>query len=64
MGHIKAAIRNKPSNGAILLLALLPVPPKLGKETVQSKSLRRQSQRAFHQALQDILHSLLSASEN
>ncbi|KAL0631195.1 hypothetical protein Q9L58_009947 [Maublancomyces gigas] len=64
IGNIKETICNKPSNGAILQLALLPMPPKLGRETVQCKSLRRESQCAFHQALQYILLSLLNPSDN
>ncbi|KAL0630996.1 hypothetical protein Q9L58_010149 [Maublancomyces gigas] len=63
IGNIKAAICNKPSNGAILLLALLPVPPKLEKETFQFKYRCRQSQQAFHPARQDILHSLLTLTK-
>lgn len=62
--NIKEVICNKTSNSVTLLLAYLPVTPNFVTETVQSESQCHQSQQAFHQTLNDILHSLLSSSED
>src|SRR6267143_1765911 len=60
IGNIKSSTRNKPFNLAVLLLALLPIPPKLGKASGLAKVQRRQSQMAVQRVLEEILENLQS----
>lgn len=63
IGNITSETRNKPSNYAMVLLALLPVPPKLGVGA-RADELRRQSQMALHKVLGDILDGLRSPGQS
>ncbi|RPB06760.1 hypothetical protein P167DRAFT_496965, partial [Morchella conica CCBAS932] len=47
IGNIKSSVRSKPTGHSLILLVLLPVPPKLGKNSLANSALRRQSQMIF-----------------
>lgn len=65
IGNILADIRNKPSSVAIVLLDLLPIPPRVGNltsaEDSRSKELRRS---ALHEALTAILTPLEATAKD
>ncbi|KAH0608761.1 uncharacterized protein H6S33_001895 [Morchella sextelata] len=61
--NIRSETRNKPSNYAIVLLAVLRVPPKLGVGT-RADEQHWQSQMALHKVLGDILDSLQSLRQS
>ncbi|KAH0611279.1 uncharacterized protein H6S33_010544 [Morchella sextelata] len=64
IGNIKSSVRNKPTGHSFILLGLLPVPPKLGKNTTLANCvLRRQSQMALHRALGEIFQSIRECSQ-
>ncbi|KAH8147002.1 uncharacterized protein LAJ45_08801 [Morchella importuna] len=61
IGNITSEIRNKPSSFAFILLALLPVPRKLG---VRANEHRRENQMALHKVLGEILEGLRGPAQN
>ncbi|RPB06970.1 hypothetical protein P167DRAFT_496468, partial [Morchella conica CCBAS932] len=61
IGNITSEIRNKPSNFAFILMALLPVPRKLG---VRANEQRRENQMALHKVLGEILEGLRGPAQN
>ncbi|RPB12626.1 hypothetical protein P167DRAFT_487424 [Morchella conica CCBAS932] len=63
IGNIKSSVRSKPTGHSLILLGLLPVPPKLGKNSLANSALRRQSQMALHRALVEIFQSIRECSQ-
>lgn len=64
IGNIKSSVRNKPTGHSFILLGLLPVPSKLGKNTTLVNSvLRRQSQMAMNSAVGEIFQSIRECSQ-
>ncbi|KAH8144500.1 uncharacterized protein LAJ45_11475 [Morchella importuna] len=63
IGNIKSLVRSKPTGHSLILLGLLPVPPKLGKNSLANSALRRQSQMALHRALGEIFQSIREYSQ-
>ncbi|KAH8145068.1 uncharacterized protein LAJ45_10191 [Morchella importuna] len=63
IGNIKSSVRSKPTGHSLILLGLLPVPPKLGKNSLANSALRRQSQMALHRALGEIFQSIRECSQ-
>jgi hypothetical protein len=41
IGKIKSSVRSKPTGHSLILLGLLPVPPKLGNNSLSNSTLRR-----------------------
>jgi len=62
IGNIKSAVRNKPSAMALILLALLPVPPKL-KETSQKENPSAENNAMIYQVLQEVMRDLQKPGE-
>ncbi|KAH0605688.1 uncharacterized protein H6S33_004910 [Morchella sextelata] len=58
IGNIKSCVQSKPTGHSLILLGLLPVLPKLGKNSLANSALRRQSQMALHRALGEIFQSI------
>ena len=57
IGNILSKYRNKPSNHCVIILALLPIPPK-------RKNLTSKQQKSIDQILQQILKSILQPLNN
>ena len=62
IGNIKSAARNKPSAMALILLALLPVPPKL--KDSRSSSVSAENNVITHHVLATVLEGLVEPGEN
>jgi hypothetical protein len=63
IGNIKSSVRSKPTGHSLILLGLLPVPPKFGNDSLANSTLRRQSQMALHRALGEIFQSIWECSQ-
>ncbi|RPB07532.1 hypothetical protein P167DRAFT_495597 [Morchella conica CCBAS932] len=61
IGNITSEIRNKPSSFAFILLALLPVPRKLG---VRGNKQHRENHIALHKVLEEVLEGLQGSAQN
>ncbi len=57
IGNISQSFRGKPSNHTTVLLAFLPIPPKIGKVNA---AVKRQIQERTHRIVQTILAYILS----
>src|SRR6201994_2773444 len=55
IGNILSRTRNSPTKMPILLLALLPVPPKLSQESVHADEIQRQMNADTLQAVFDLI---------
>jgi hypothetical protein len=58
IGNIKSSVQSKPTGHSLILLGLLPVSPKIGKNSLAHSALRRQSQMALHRAMGEIFQSI------
>jgi hypothetical protein len=58
IGNIKSSVWSKSTGHSLILLWLLPVPYKLGNNSLANSTLRRQSQMVLHRALGEIFQSI------
>jgi hypothetical protein len=61
--NIKSLVWSKPTGHSLILLGLLPVPPKLGNNSIANSALRRQSQIALHSSLGKSFQSIRECSQ-
>ena len=65
LGNIVSTVLNKPSTKAMILLALLPVPPKLSKQSAaQTEDQRDMNRRILHAVLEQIFQPMCGAGSN
>ena len=64
IGNILSRTRNSPTKMPTLLLALLPVPPKLSHESVHADEIQRQMNADALQAVFDLILALLQQIAN
>lgn len=62
IGNIDARTRNRPSMHANVLLALLPVPPKMSGDRKRDEALRRRSNRILREIIELLFDPLREAS--
>ena len=65
LGNIVSTIRNKPSAMAMILIALLPVPPKLTKQKAAQMDAQRDANRhILHAVLEQVFQSTCSPGQH
>lgn len=65
IGNIVSTVRNKPSAMAMILVALLPVPPKLkGQKAAQVDAQRDVNRRILHSVLEQVFQPMRSPGQH